>query len=235
MKNRFYGDVNDYIKYVILDIFAKQYAAIGINWYLTDDDHGKQNDGGRIEYLDKEDEWKDYNPRIFEQLKKRVEAGQRNISCCQQDKIVDFKYEFREQLPDNANHYDYERLRAQWHSRAKASLKKCDLVFFDPDIGVLDTLSKSVVKNSEYCLVKEIEDYENSDWLIVIFPKRAKRYPALKSNPIVKRAESSKKKVMVFMYGGMALLYISKEIQAKLLARVFEIWDTRIETKILVP
>lgn len=45
MKNRFYGDVNDYIKYGMLDVLSKKYDSIGINWYLTDDRYGKIGDG----------------------------------------------------------------------------------------------------------------------------------------------------------------------------------------------
>lgn len=119
--------------------------------------------------------------------------------------------------------------------RAKTHLTECDLVFFDPDIGVIDQLSKGVVKNSEYCLAKEIADYEWCDWLIVVFPKHAKRYPTLKTNPIVISAEQQHKKVMVFIYGGMTLLYISKILQVEILSQVFKEWDTKIETKILVP
>ena len=40
---------------------------------------------------------------------------------------------------------------------------------------------------------------------------------------------------MVFIYGGMALLYISKTLQVEILSQVFKEWDTKIETKILVP
>jgi len=235
MKNRFYGDVNDYIKYGILDILANRYNAIGINWYLTDDQHRNQKHGNIMRHIDDEKKWKGHNPRIFALLKQRITNQQRNIMYCRQDNVFNFKYEFREQLPDNAFQNDYETLRDEWHARAIGHLNKCDLVFFDPDIGVINQLSKGVIKNSEYCLVREIEDYDWCDWLIVVFPKHAKRYPTLKTNPIVIRAEQQHKKVMVFIYGGMALLYISSTIQVEILSRVFEEWDTKIDTKILVP
>jgi len=235
MKNRFYGDVNDYIKYGILDILAKKYRSIGINWYLTDDQHGKKGDGNIDRHITKEEDWKDFNSIIYGKLKTRLQKGQRDIKYCRIDKVFDFNHEFNEQLPDNTRRDDYEALRNGWHTRAKAHLSECDLVFFDPDIGVIDQLSKSVVKNSEYCLTKEIADYDWCDWLVVIFPKHAKRYPTLKANPIVIKAEQLGKKVMVFIYGGMSLLYISKTLQAEILSQVFNEWDTKIATKILIP
>jgi len=235
MKNRFYGDVNDYIKYGILDILAKEYKSIGINWYLTDDQHGGKGDGKIDLHITKEKDWRGYNPKIYDKLKNRLQLDQRNIKYCGEDKVFNFKHEFVEQLPDNALRSDYANLRNEWHARARRHLSKCDLVFFDPDIGVIDQLSKSVEKNSEYCLAKEIVDYDWCDWLVVVFPKHAKRYSTLKANPIVIRAEQQAKKVMVFLYGGMALLYISTILKVEILSRVFEEWDTKIKTKILVP
>jgi len=235
MKNRFYGDVNDYIKYGILDILSNYYNAIGINWYLTDDRHGKEGDGKIDLHITKEEKWKDFNPTIYYKLKDRLDLNQRNITYCRKDNVFDFKHEFIEQLPDNARRCDYEVLRNRWHTRAKSHLSECDLVFFDPDIGVIDKLSKGVVKDSEYCLAKEIADYDWCDWLVVIFLKHAKRYPTLKANPTVIRAEQLGKKVMVFVYGGMALLFIAPTVKAKILSQVFKVWDTKVETKILVP
>ncbi len=235
MKNRFYGDVNDYIKYGILDILSKKYDSIGINWYLTDDRHGKIGDGNIDRHIANEKDWKDFNSTIYGKLKNRLQLGHRDIKYCGIDKVFNFKNEFTEQLPDNARQSDYEALRKEWHGRARIHLAKCDLVFFDPDIGVINQLSKSVVKNSEYCLANEIVDYDWCDWLVVVFPRHAKRYPTLKANPIVISAKKLGKKVMVFIYGGMALLYISSAIQANIMTQVFEEWDTKIETKILVP
>lgn len=236
MKNRFYGDVNDYIKYGILDILVKNYNALGINWYLTDDKHGNQNHGNVTRHIDYENKWSGHNPRIFTSLKNRVIGKQRNIRYCKEDNVIDFKQEFPEQLPDNATRNIYETLRNEWHTRAIKLLRECDLVFFDPDIGVINDLSKaSAEKNSEYCLAGEIEDYDWCDWLIVQFLQRSRRYNQLKNNPIVERAQKRNKKVMVFIYGGMSLLYISDAVQVRLMCRVFEKWDTKIDTKILVP
>lgn len=235
MKNRFYGDVNDYIKYGILDILTKDYEALGINWYLTDDQHGNQNHGGNISYLNKVTEWRIYNPRIFPLLQQRVNKKQRNINFCKTDSVINFSAEHAGQLPDNALRHEYERFRCDWHKDAIRALSRCDLVFFDPDIGIKSELTKNPVKASEYCKLDEITDYHWCDWLIVQFLRPLRRYEQLKNNPIVTNAATNGKKVMVFIYGGMALLYISKAVQAKLMCRVFEEWDTKVETKILVP
>jgi hypothetical protein len=87
MKNRFFGDKKDYIKYGLLNILSTDYRAIGINWYLTDDHHGNQNYGHDLNYLNDEN-WQRRDPRIFELLKERVENGQRNVNYCRLDRVI---------------------------------------------------------------------------------------------------------------------------------------------------
>ncbi len=235
MKNRFYGDVNDYIKYGILDILSKEYKRIGINWYLTDDRHGNQMHGNDIRYLDKSEKWERYNPRIFKLLKQRVGiAKQRDISFCKTDGVITFHAEHVEQLPDNLSCSLYPAARKAWHNKALTTLSDCNLVFFDPDIGIKSKLARDPVKASEYCELSEITDYTWCDWLIVVFPGRFSRYEGLMTNPIIS-AVQNKKKVMAFLCGRMVLLYISNNIQAGILSQVFKEWGTKIGTKILIP
>jgi hypothetical protein len=235
MKNRFYGDINDYIKYGILDILSKKYTSIGINWYLTDDQHGNPKHGNDIRYLNKRDKWGICNPRILPLLEQRVIANQRNIAFCKTDGVINFQAEHADKLPDNAPRSIYQNERRVWHSNALKTLNDCDLVFFDPDIGIKSRLASDPVRASEYCELNEITDYNWCDWLIVLFLGRLRRFKQLRKNPIVISAAQNGKKVMVFLYGGMALLYISDAIQARILSQVFEEWDTKVETKILVP
>jgi len=234
MKNRFYGDVNDYIKYGILDILSKKYKSIGINWYLTDDCHGNQKHGNDTRYLDKNKKWEIYNPRIFPLLKQRVITNQRDVAFCKADGVITFHAEHTDQLPDNLSRSLYPNARNTWHNKALKTLGDCDLVFFDPDIGIKSKLARDPVKASEYCELNEITNYNWCDWLIVMFLGYSRRFGQLMKNPIVISAKQHGKKVMVFLYGRMALLYISSEIQDEILSRVFEEWDTRIRTNILV-
>jgi hypothetical protein len=234
MKNRFYGDINDYIKYGILDILSNEYKSLGINWYLTDDKHGNQKHGNKTRYLD-DDKWKNYHPRIFSLLKSRLKKQQRDISNCGTDSVINFKCEFCDQLPDNATRNNYSQLRNQWHTKAVGHFKECDLMFFDPDIGITDQSSRGPVKNSEYCLATELEDYSWCDWLVVQFLQRRRRYDQLRANPILNVAKRRDKKVMVFIYSQMALLYASDKIRSSVMHSIFQRWDTRVDTKVLVP
>jgi hypothetical protein len=235
MKNRFYGDKKDYFKYGILDILSSKYESIGINWYLTDDNHGNQRFGMDIGYLHNDRiNWRQYNPDIFDKLKKRVENNERKIEYVKEDNVVSIKYEFAEQLPEMQNEKDYYQERDNWHSKAKNVLSKCDLVFFDPDTGVKDKLPHNVIQRSEFATVNEINDYE-CDWLIIQFFQHRRRYEQLINNPIAISARKKKKKIVTLIHANVGFLHVTNNIDLVLLQRVFECWDTKISTQILIP
>ncbi|MGO9620192.1 MAG: hypothetical protein ACLPT6_02155 [Desulfobaccales bacterium] len=234
MKNRFYGDKKDYFKYGLLDILSYNYKSIGINWYLTDDHHGNQGHGRGTGYLDNEN-WRYYNQDIFYKLKNRVEQGERNVKYCMIDNVINnFKYEAIEQLPDNANQSDYELLRKDWHSKAMVSLAKCDLIFFDPDIGVKNNLPHGAIRGSEHAKINEINDYDWCDWLVIQFLQPINRFNQLFANPITISAKTRNKKIVAFIAENIALLYLTERIDLILLRRLFEYWDTKISPQILI-
>jgi hypothetical protein len=233
MKNRFYGDKKDYIKYGLLDILSSQYKSIGINWYLTDNRHGNQRHGKDTRYLDDEN-WRYYDPRIFLLLKYRVNNNQRDVRYCRMDGVVEIKHEFIEGLPDHAEQRDYQKLREGWHVKAKDKLAKCDLVFFDPDIGVTEQLPVGPIRASEYSSIAEISDYEWCDWLVIQFLQPRRRFDQLCANPITITAKSINKKVIVFISFSLAFLYVTDKVDILLLRQIFERWDTKISPQILI-
>jgi hypothetical protein len=238
MKNRFYGDKKDYFKYGLLDILSANYESIGINWYLTDDNHGNQKFGKDIGYLYNDQvNWKQYNSEIFDLLKKRVDNGDRMVKYCGEDNVVRIHYEVIDQLPDNVEQGEYQGRRETWHSKAVHDLAQCDLIFFDPDIGVRfnNKLPNGVILSSEFATIEEINDYDRCDWLIIQFLQRRRRFDQLFNNPIAISARKNNKKVVAFIAGNVAFLYVTKCIDLILLKRVFECWDTKISTQILIP
>jgi hypothetical protein len=237
MKNRFYGDKKDYIKYGLLDILSADYRSIGINWCLTDDHHGNQNHGHDLNFLNDEN-WQRRDSRIFELLKQRVKNGQRSVIYCRIDRVIPIGHEVLEQLPDNVAQEDYRDRRLAWHSRAKEKLVECDLVFFDPDKGVIDKLpdNPSPISHSEYCLAsEEVKGYNWCDWLVIQFlqPKKS-RYNQLFFNPITQTSIQLNKKIIAFISGPVAFLYVTEKIKMNILQQIFKKWDTKISTYILV-
>jgi len=77
MQNRYVGDIGDYVKLAILRELARG-KRIGVAWWLfPDESHNK--DGGHREYLDRENEWKPFDPDLFDALLRIRERGERNV------------------------------------------------------------------------------------------------------------------------------------------------------------
>ena len=68
MKNQYVGDIGDYGKYSLLRDFINAGVKIGVNWYLTENDD--TNDGKFTDYLENKDEYRRYDPELFDVLKR---------------------------------------------------------------------------------------------------------------------------------------------------------------------
>jgi hypothetical protein len=162
MKHQYYGDVNDYIKYGLLRIFAATTRLrLGVAWMLTPP--GPPNEGGRIAYLSRPDLWKSYDPELFCLLRKRVVAGQRNAHWAVHDGL----------LPPDTLYFPPPvrptgRLNDRWvPSRPKMreayfrdlaeALDEADLCFFDPDNGLeVKSVPKGHISSPKYVYYDEI-------------------------------------------------------------------------------
>ena len=74
MKNQYVGDIGDYGKYSLLRFLSLHGIRIGINWYLTENDHS--SDGRFTDYLSKESE-RVFDPIVYDALQSIVSRA-----CC---------------------------------------------------------------------------------------------------------------------------------------------------------
>jgi hypothetical protein len=77
MKNQYFGDKTDYIKYGILRSLASTDAGLGVHWTLTQDD--SSSDGSRIKYLNAPAQWRHYDPEVFDALAQSVSTNERSL------------------------------------------------------------------------------------------------------------------------------------------------------------
>jgi hypothetical protein len=128
MKNQYFGDVNDYLKYGLLRCFADAELRIGVCWMLTPDDG--RSDGRKIDYLMKPHIWRKYDHRLFEALSKAVKSRTRHVRHAQKSAFLPNALFFDELVPDARS------LREEWLTKALTSLAGAELLFFDPDNGI---------------------------------------------------------------------------------------------------
>lgn len=149
MKNKYFGDVNDYKKYGILRaLTGNGEIETTVCWVLTEDDD--TGDGRRIGYLQQPREWRDHDPKIFDHL--LVQVIQRRIRSVNAIEGTDV-------LP-NCRFYsplvrDDAEARKRYFRELLKFAKGSQLVFFDPDNGLEVKSVPSGRKNSSKYLYWE--------------------------------------------------------------------------------
>ena len=73
MQNRYVGDIGDYLKLGILRALSPGFH-LGIVWWLLPDE-GHNRDGRHISYLNRPDQWRHFDPDLFDTLRGIVSPG----------------------------------------------------------------------------------------------------------------------------------------------------------------
>lgn len=175
MQDRYAGDIGDYGKIGLLKALQAQGLSIGVNWYLVEpmdterkaDGTYKQEDGKYLipEYLQVCD------TPLAEQLTKIAKSNNRSIKSLERgDFIPDARY-YSEPITVAG--------RDEWHKRALVLLKGLDIVFMDPDNGMLvKSVGKQSVRSVKYTFYEEVRDYVKRGQSVLIYNHRSRKKEA---------------------------------------------------------
>ena len=135
VQNRYAGDIGDYVKFALLRALSPG-RRIGVAWYLYPDE-SHNDDGRHIGYLNQPAIWRDLDPELFDSL--TLIRNQRTVAALEGAELLPEAVYFAEQPPgrETAPQFRYDA-RRNWFERAVATLEDCDLVFADPDNGLID-------------------------------------------------------------------------------------------------
>jgi hypothetical protein len=128
MKNQYFGDINDYLKYGILRCFANAGLRIGVCWMLTPDD--SRSDGRKIRYLSDPTRWRGPDPILFDSLAEAIRAGSRRVRHFEESELIP-NASFCQTLVPN-----HQPSRKRWLTTSLRRLGDVDMLFFDPDNGI---------------------------------------------------------------------------------------------------
>ncbi len=150
MQDQYIGDVGDFGKYGLLRAITQpnitetgrsEALSLGVVWYRHPDEQSK-NDGSKINYLDtsKRDSFRVCDPELYDCLAKIVRydprtktaKGRRAISRIGNSKILGPKTRFGGKRCPSGDPV----AREKWHRETLKTMKRCDLVFLDPDNGL---------------------------------------------------------------------------------------------------
>lgn len=172
MKDQYYGDVNDYLKYGLLRALGSD-LRLAVCWMLTPSDGS--SDGRFVDYLQQPERWRDHDPELFDHLKQSVLVRQeRAVREFEASGLLPRALFYGEITPDRAD------ARKTWFGRFAAEVGGSDLVFFDPDNGLeVGSAPYGRVRSSKYLYWREVEETHAQGCSLLIFQYfgRHKRVP----------------------------------------------------------
>lgn len=162
MKNQYFGDQTDYIKYGILRTFVMFGAQLGIHWALTDDDGS--SDGSRTRYLSAASQWRHYDPEIFDAISSRVRAGDRRLSIVEELSFI----------PHAAHNFDKWPISPETRRKSIQTLldqlSASSIVFLDPDNGLeVASTKKGKVGAAKYIFLDEVQMVWQAGHSVIIY------------------------------------------------------------------
>lgn len=183
MQDKFVGDVGDFGKYGLLShIYAQSQGnfSIGVNWYKNTKEKKKEKNHGKfVNYLKAEykyqRKYQECFPELYEKLKQLVETDNRNLHKVEISQILPENTIFySEDVPFSSPFYlDREKERIKWFKRSLEHLKKADIIYVDPDIGIeKDTVRKTRIDAVNYVFWDEIQKYYEEEHSVIVYNHR---------------------------------------------------------------
>ena len=170
MQNRYVGDVGDFGKLGMLRCLEKAGLSIGINWYLVEDEN-HNNDGKHIGYLSDE-KYHGCDDDLLTLLNRIIEKRSRMVLSLERANPLK-KGKYFHEILHKPNCQGLNRI--EWHQDALLSMRNCELVFLDPDNGLIPKSVRHVsAKSIKYVFPEEIVDYYNAGHSVVFYSHRTR-------------------------------------------------------------
>ena len=198
MKNQYVADIGDFGKYSLLRAFAEAGVKIGVNWYLTEDDGS--TDGKFIDYLnDERIRYRD--PEVFDVLKKISSNPNRSVYDVQDSNIIRNAIFFDILLKPQGTPLKRKTQRKSWFFDSMNALSEAELIFMDPDNGLLSSNDYSKLDAEKYVLPDEVEQYYAQGHNVVYYcHKGRRRVEAWEEYKLIMRERIPEAKMAVLTY-----------------------------------
>ena len=135
MQERYVGDIGDFVKYALLRAVFEGFK-LGVAWYLHPNESSSK-DGRHTDYLAQPGEWRYLDEGLFDELKRIVESC-RSVAAVQASGVLPQAVFADERLYvcDIAISSRTPWRRA-WFEHVRQCLESCEVIFADPDNGLV--------------------------------------------------------------------------------------------------
>jgi hypothetical protein len=225
MKNQYVGDINDYRKYDLLELLSKELnKKILVVWMLTPDDE-KKSDGKKIKYFKYPQKWKNYNEELFECLIKIVDGKKRDVEEIQKWLKQKSDFEFHSDPIEN----DIQK-RKEYFDNVRKKAENVQIVFFDPDNGIVPQENKYNKNAEKYLFWDEIEKLWNAKKDILIFQYfpwycNRKKYVETKIDDCATKLCIDKDNIIAFNAKSVVYLFLTHTITDKKKKKLESEWS----------
>ena len=174
------GDIGDYGKIALLRELHGQGLCIGVNWYKTDAITSEKQEDGKYCIPD---HLSVYDKVLSSSLRKVFYSQDgivRSIAALEDEKFIDGALYFSDSVP--VEH------RGEWHQHALRELSSTDLIFLDPDNGmIVPSAEKDRQKQRKYVLDAEVKDYLNQGHSVLVYQHRPRVNEAIYIDRMMQR------------------------------------------------
>lgn len=171
MQNRYAGDVGDFGKIGMLRCIEQCGVNIGVNWYLVEDESHNQ-DGKHIGYL-RDNKFDGLDEDLRRALASLIKNDNRSVNQLEKLELLHSNAYYHKMLKPVTGLY--EEIRCTWHKNGLKRLSDCELIFLDPDNGLLPrSVSRRSGKSIKYVLPEEIIDYYRAGHSVVFYSHRTR-------------------------------------------------------------
>lgn len=172
MKNQYVGDIGDFGKYSMLRAFVDAGVKVGVNWYLTENDGS--NDGKFTDYL-KKGKMRRYCPEIFDALIDIADKKDKSVTDIEDSGILPGVRFYSDILKPDGTPGDREQERSCWFQESMHELADSELIFMDPDNGLLESDDPTKLGGEKYVLPSEVESYFIEGHNVVYYCHKGRR------------------------------------------------------------
>ncbi len=173
MQNRYVGDIGDFGKLGLLRQLSKTGLSVGVNWYLTPDET-HNGDGRHIGYLESK-VFCSCDEQLWSALGQIVKSGNRQVCELESPEILQGVF-YSQMLDFTGESKEKRQLRRrEWHNRAMQRLRGCEIVFADPDNGLIVPSAEDKPKSNKFVLPFELSEYYRAGASVIYYQHKARR------------------------------------------------------------